>query len=176
MTIRQKKIAFTFAAVLLAVACVGVLAGGVMLPVRVEAEAHGNLPELPTANGTDANDAPADPNRMARVFADLQRLTGLDLRRPLVEKKTPPKEAPKDAPAPRLQLRLLGTAEEPGHSLAYFQKRDGTTVWLGKGDRLKTPVGEVVVTGITSETVRLTVNGQPMDLRAPVRSWQKETP
>ncbi|MFW5732777.1 MAG: hypothetical protein ACOCZU_06150, partial [Planctomycetota bacterium] len=82
----------------------------------------------------------------------------------------------KSTPKPRLQLRLLGTAEEPGRSLAYFQERDGSTVWLAEGERLKTPVGEVVVKTITSERVTITLGDQTIEQKVPLRSWQEETP
>jgi hypothetical protein len=168
--------ALTVGAVLLSLACVAALAGGLMLPVRVEANPPRDLPNHSAGRAGDPNGEPADPNHMQRVYRDLQRLVQLDLRRPLIEPAAPPKEETKSKPAPRLRLRLLGTAQEPGHSLAYFQKVDGTTTWLSEGDRLKTPAGEVVVQAITSEQVTVTVGGQTTELKVPIRSWQKERP
>jgi len=176
MTLREKRTVLVFGSTLLALACVAVVAGGVLLPVRVEADPPANMPELASGGSTDPNDAPADPNRMSRVFADLQRLARMDLRRPLVKKDVPRRTSTKTPPKPRLQLRLLGTAEEPGRSLAYFQERDGSTVWLAEGERLKTPAGEVVVKTITSERVTITLGEQTIEQKVPVRSWQGETP
>ncbi len=165
-----------FGSILLALACFAVVAGGVLLPVRVEADPPDDVPEPASGERADSNDAPSDPNRMSRVFADLQRLARMDLRRPLVKKDVPRKTSPKTLPKPRLQLRLLGTAEEPGRSLAYFQKRDGSTVWLAESERIKTPAGEVVVKTITSERVSITLGEQTIEQKVPVRSWQEDTP
>lgn len=175
MNLRQKKTALTLGSALLGLACLAVLAGAVTLPVRVEADRPRDLPELAANDVKDGNDAPDDPNRMAAVHRDLQRLARLDLRKPLV-RPAKPKPERKSRPAPTLRLRLLGTAQEPGHSLAYFQKVDGTTAWLGEGDRVQTSAGEVVVQTITSQAVTIALGERTVELKVPVRSWQKEGP
>src|SRR6202035_1143216 len=70
--------------------------------------------------------------------------------------------------APNVALHLIGTALEPGHSVAFF-RTEGATVEVHAGGE---KVGQAVITGIQRDSATVVLNGRPITLKvelAPVR-------
>lgn len=71
-----------------------------------------------------------------------------------------------DAPAP--SMHLIGTALEPGHSIAFFRAEGSTVELRAIGGK----VGDAVITTIQRDSVTVLLNGRPVTLKvelSPVR-------
>ncbi len=102
--------------------------------------------------------------RRAVTLADLQRVCGVDLRRPLGE-APPAAGAASGAPAASpMTLRLVGTVNEPGHSVAMFQKPDGAMELCGLGQSIDDAGGAVTVTRIEAQKVTVQYGSQVLEL------------
>jgi len=179
MHMRQRKQLVALSAAAVAVVAVAVLLVGLTRPVRVQAAPT----QRPTpAPRTAQNGQPPVATDVAEVkrptLAELQRVSAFDLRRPLYD---PPKAASSDEPdheevsAQRarqsMQVRLMGTTHEPGHSMALFRKMNSRQEWCKIGESVEDPGGPVKVTAIDMEKVTVEFRGQTFELDVPV--WRE---
>ena len=88
----------------------------------------GGLAARSTASPATSQQAVAGDDE-SRQLAELQQLCSLDLRKPLFEgpKALQAASAP-PLPQSTMTVRLVGMVDEPGHSMAMFQKSDGAIV------------------------------------------------
>jgi hypothetical protein len=168
MTVHQHKKVIGLAAALVAVGGLAVLAAGLSLPLGVET----NPPAMHIA-GAGAAAAPAGaptPNGAegsTPALAELQRLCAMDLRRPLHDSARPlsrGRSGPKVAPKPTMSVRLIGTVNEPGHSMAMFQKRDGSIALCAEGQSVDDAAAKVTVIRIEHQKVTVRHNGRSREL------------
>jgi len=179
MTIRRRKqLLYTAAGLLVAltVACVGL---GLAMPVttpRVDAEPP--VPIRPVAGADDSADpATAAGNAAAPTAgwpeldrATLRRVANRPWRQPLFAQPEPDPEQPEPAqpsPAPSINLRLIGTAHEPGRSVAILRKSDGTTELLEQGQSFTDRGATITVSAIGPRSATVEVNGSPRELKLP---------
>jgi hypothetical protein len=169
MNFRQRKRVMLLGAVVLGCASAAVLAGTFMLPVQVEPRVDADA--APSPGKGDKQDQPADPGPGDPPVEEelLRQLSAIDLRRALYDQPETPDKQPPGQPKPKLQLRLVGTAEEPGHSTGFFLKPDGQIELLSAGETLKTPRGEVTVIEVKDRVARVRFAGQEIQLKAPPR-------
>ncbi len=169
MNFRQRKRVMFLGAALLGCAAAAVLAGTFVLPVQVElrAEADSSPPEgkagsQDQSTARSAIDPPVEEE-------PLRQLSEIDLRRALFDEPEASDKQPTAPPKPKLRLRLIGTAEEPGHSTGFFLMSDGQIKLLSAGETLKTPRGEVTVIEVQNRVARVRFVGQEIELKAPPR-------
>ncbi len=173
MKVRQRKKMIALAAALVALGGVGVLAGGLAVPVEAPAPASADAPAPSTAPSTAPATAPAERKTPSASLGELVRLCGRDLRRPLYD---PPSKVAATArpkarakPKPKLTLSLIGTAAEPGNSMAMFWTRDRKIKVCGEGDRLEDGGRTVTITRIEPGKVTVTHGGTTQTLTVPRR-------
>ncbi len=182
MTIRQRKKIIALAAGLVGLGAAAVLAAGLTLPVQVEApepaaaDAGTSAPALPDGAPSGAE---AGPSKAA--LAELLRLCAADLRKPLQEAApAAPGAGPAAKAGPRaarsLTVRLIGTAIEPGHSLAMFQKPDGSIELRAEGQALDDAAGGFTVTRIEDLKVTVKVGSETRELAIPPPPGVPATP
>ncbi|MFO8014766.1 MAG: hypothetical protein R6X20_15840 [Phycisphaerae bacterium] len=176
MTVRQRKMLIWLLAGALAAPAVAVVVLGLAVPVRVEtAQApatEGAQDEKPSAKSATA-DAGDRPQRAA--LAELLRLCRANLRRPLYDADEPAEDAKTGKTAARraarspLTLRLIGTVNEPGHSMAMFQKKDGSIALCAQGESVDDAGGAVTVTQVEFEKVTVEYGNRSHELIIPPR-------
>jgi hypothetical protein len=176
MTVRQRKTLIWLAAGVLAAPTVAVVALGLALPVRVETGAAGRPDGGAAGEPSDRAASAADRDRQRRAaVADLLRLCRTDLRKPLFDS-----EAPAEGPTAKggtarrggpssLTLRLIGTVNEPGHSMAMFQKKDGSIALCAQGESVDDAGGAVTVTRVEFEKVTVQYGNRSHELILPPR-------
>jgi len=175
MNIRQQKKTLWAAAAVLAGCAVCVVALAVLTPVKVEVASATNSPrgrDLPHA-GDDANAASA--NRPAasgpEFLSQLQRLCAADLRRPLQDPPPAPgSRGPRGRPGAGSvgAVKLIGTADEPGHSMAVFLAPGGAIEVCGEGQSFKlSGGGEVTVVAVDPNKVAVQIDGRRHELVMP---------
>lgn len=177
MTVRQRKTLIWLLAGALAAPSVAVLVLGGVVPVRVETEQAGEpaaaADGTPQGQGASAAARDAPPRRAA--MADLLRLCRTDLRKPLYDADEPAqdpkgrKAAARQAARSALTLRLIGTVNEPGHSMAMFQKKDGSIALCAQGESLDEAGGAVTVTRVEYEKVTVQYGNRSHELVIPPR-------
>lgn len=186
MTVRRRKMLIWLLAGALAAPSVAVVALGLTVPVRVETDqpsmTSGGPSEEPSAKAMAA--ASRDRQRRA-AMAQLLQLCQRDLRKPLYDSDSPA-EAEADRTAARrpgpssLTLRLIGTVNEPGHSMAMFQKKDGSIALCAQGESVDDAGGPVTVTRVEYEKVSVQCGNRAHELvippRTPGRTPKRTTP
>ncbi len=160
MNVRQRKRAIGLAAAAVGLAAVAVLAAGVAVPL----ETGPDEPDVPSSEGAGgaARDPAAEQAKAERArakLAELQRVSGLDVRRPL-------QDAPVAGGASKVPMtvRLIGTVDEPGHSMAMFQKKDGTIALCAEGQSVDDAGGAVTVKRIDQQTVTVEYADETIEL------------
>lgn len=174
MKVRRRKSVIWLAAALLGAISASVLAWGVGYPVRVGATGAGEAPEPASrAVASDkAADGSADRDRRPPV-EELVRLCEMELRRPLYEPEPAERERadaePGDEPkaSTSMTVRLIGTINEPGHSMAMFQKKDGSVELCAEGRSIEDGEGEVTVIEIEHQRVTVRHAGRERELVTP---------
>jgi hypothetical protein len=167
MNVRQWKRLMSAGAILTGMAAGATLLLGVLLPVRVPPEeprarrpaSADEQPALVTAEDV-AGDHPSLPA--------LRRVCSLDLRRPLYD--APPEKTPDvQPPAAKvpLAIRLLGTVQEPGHSMAMVQTSDGMIEVYAEGDRIDDAGSVFMIMKIEAEQVTIDHGGRSHTLTLP---------
>ena len=160
MNRRQRKFLAWSAAALIALIGVVVLLAGLMIPVRVDLS---DSRRPPSASGTRASTGPnADPSHFDLV--ELLPLCDRDLRRPLNADPAAGAGSPSGTP---LTLQLVGTANEPGHSMAILKKGDGTVVLGALGDTIDGAGGPSVITRIAPDRISVKYAGSVRELVLP---------
>lgn len=172
MNVRQRKRLIWVLAAGLVACSTGLLAWGVAVPVRVVPTAPAVAVSALADSDTQTDSARARRSAPSRPSLDaLQQLAGSNLREPLYDppppsaKPTNKREPPE--PAPRLTLRLVGTIQEAGHSMAMFQKSDGTIKLCAEGDHVKDGKNAVKVTRVAFRTVTVEHGGRSHELALP---------
>jgi hypothetical protein len=164
MNVRQRKRTIYAAAGLLGLAGVAVLAWGLGGEVRVEADR--DMPASPvrprsTPGETDGPHAA----RSHIALAELNRVAAMDLRPSLFDPPTSDRSATDDTRAPKaMRVILIGTAVEPGRSMALFRMPGGEVELAGEGQSIDDPGGAVVVDRIEHRKVTVTYRGAEQTL------------
>jgi hypothetical protein len=168
MNVGQRKRLMNGAAVATGLAAAVVLAGGLVFPVRVDVP-HGQPggPAAPATASAATSQQAAGGDDESRQLAELQQLCSVDLRKPLFEAPKVLRAAPVLPPLPAMTVRLVGLANEPGHSMAMFQKPDGSIVWCAPGESVDDASGPVTVTRIEPPKVVVQCAGVSHDLTPP---------
>jgi hypothetical protein len=165
MNLRQRKRIIGLAAALLGLGAVAVLAVGLILPVQIAATPAAARAEVarvvPPPAGPPAKSAADAAQALA---ADLQRLSGRDLRRPLFDSPAEARGTPGSPVRPPLTMQLIGTLNEPGHSMAMLQKADGSVVLCAQGQSVDDAGGKVTVTRIEKQKISVLYADEPQDL------------
>lgn len=163
MNLRQRIHLMWLGAVLLTLCAAGVVAAGLTLPIRVEATSRPSaIGEAATTRPAgDANDsAPAAPTSLA----SLQQLCQVDLRGPLFDPPPPP--PPVNAIA---SVRLIGTAQEPDHTMAMFQLPGGQMAVCEPGQSFQLSGQTVKVVEVGANRVKVEYAGRVHELTLPVK-------
>lgn len=177
MNVRQRKRVLWSAAAALCLAGAAVIAWGVATTATVTPREQAI--DAPAVAGrdqpTDSPNAPAGPaNARERPSLEaLNRLASLKLRQPLFEqastdqRQTATEEENDDEPRRSLSLRLVGTIQEPGHSMALFRKSNGTFELCPQGQSIEDGSGQVTVTRVGRRTVTVQFAGRSRELTMP---------
>ncbi len=173
MTPARQRLWFWLLAAGLGLAAAIVLGAGLAWPVDLGSVSDGDSAPPETAGlMTQADDqsSPGNPSgagQSSQQLEQLQRLASRPLRQPLYDE--PVDESPGTAPIQRkprspMQLRLVGTIDEPGHAQAMFRMKDGRIELCGEGQTVKDVVGLVTVDRIKGRRVTVRYAGQSHDL------------
>ena len=166
-------------ATVLAVCAGGVLIAGLCAPVGVEVAsskpsqrgggaAAASRPAAGDANDTLASGSGAIAASGPEFLVQLQQLCGMGLRRPLFDPPPEPAlQGRNTRPGAGLSVRLIGTADEPGHSMAVFQKADGAIEVCGEGQSFELPGGVLTVVTIEPDKVAVQYAGRRHELVIP---------
>ena len=154
MHVRRVRITLWLLAVALTGASVVTVILGAALPY-VKAEAP------PTSN-IDAHQADKGHESPAIALSAFARLWDVNLRRPLYDSPTPAKTLPKPKPPAPLNMRLVGTMIEPGHSMAMFITKGGRIELRRVGQT----VAQAKVVTIQADRVKLMYHGREHTLMA----------
>jgi len=174
MNVRQRKRVLWLASIALAVGAGAALAWGFAVPVRVT-PSEADVPGLahPRDDSPDKNDHDPQRNPSRPPLEELKKLASMDLRQPLYDAPEPRKQQPEpDKPQPkqtpsRLSLRLVGTIQERGHSMAMFQAGDGSIKLCGEGQSVENSGDVVKVTRVDFRTVTIEIDGESRELALP---------
>ena len=165
MSIRQRnRLIYALAAASAGVG-VGVLALVLLVPAELSSPASPvtSLPQPGVENREQIDPAP-----QAISPELLQAASAMDLRKPLFDPPpplTPAQAGAASAPTPTMaSVRLVGTINEPGHSMAMFQKADGTIQVCATGDSIDDAGGKLTVTRIEGLKVTVQWGGQQRQL------------
>lgn len=156
MTSKQIKQALMISTALLLVGTLALVVWAVSVSVDV------SEPKTDSAELQQAKSSTDDHRRQGVPSLEaLQVLGAIDLRRPL---RDPP--AVVITPAP-LTAQLLGTMYEqanPDQSMAMFKMADQSVRWFKAGQTFQDPVGEVTVSVVSDQTVKVVYREQEREL------------
>jgi hypothetical protein len=173
MTVQRQKSLLTLAAGLMVLASLALLVGGFVLPVRVDRK-----PLSPADSSARSKTDGAETKTSKLDWPQLMRLSAGDLLRPLYDEPARSSDDPNSTPRPQpaLNIRLLGTAREFGHSMAMFMKPDGSVEWCAEGDRFKVGNEEIVLMKVEQHKVTLRARDNTMELKIPPSAAPTLTP
>jgi hypothetical protein len=163
MNVRQRKRLIQYAGVVVAACSAAVLAGGLVVPVELESAR--TVPVKSARFGTESRPATESPQSQLRPsLAELRKTCSVDLRRPLFDKPPPEKKPPagvvsRKPVASANGIRLVGIADEPGHSMAMFQKPDGAIGVCAAGGSIDIKGNPLTVVSIRNRTVTVKYAG-----------------
>jgi len=179
MNMRQQKTAMWVATAVLAVCAAGIVAAGLVMPVDVTVDS----PKAPRPGVAVATSQPAagtanNPSVSAsspasggpKFFARLSQLCAKDLRKPLFD---PQPKLVNGTPGRRPNasslhsMRLIGTANEPGHSMAVFRKPTGEIEVCREGQGFKLQGNQVTVVAVDPNKVAVQYAGRRHELFMP---------
>lgn len=168
MTVRQTTIWIGVTAA--ATCCVGVavLVAGFAISLNVEDgdfDLKAKL-QLVSAGGATAKGV---ADELRHDLATLQSMCAIDLRKPLQDgtASSQAEGAPSLPAGTPMSVRLIGAIYEKGHSMAMFQRPDGSIEVCAVGERIADGQGEVVVASIDSQKVIVQFAGQSHELFIP---------
>ena len=178
MNVRDRKRILGWAAATIALGGIVVLAAGLMTPVQVAVEGADTRPIV--SRGTPAS-APSERPKASGVaglaLEELQLLCTTDLRKPLFDAPpVPGAQGPAKSAAAALSVRLLGTVDEPGHSMAILQTSNGSIEVCGEGQKTDDAGGGVTVLRIDHQKVTVMQGGQSHELVVPPLPTPPSTP
>lgn len=166
MTARQRKLTIHVAAALLVLGAAVVSLAGLLLPADVVVpEPSLRLPDAAQPSGISSNPVTSDQPGLAALRQACQR----PLRAPLFDDQTPTTTVTPDVPqtATVMNLRLVGTILEAGHSMAMFAKPDGSIVLCAEGQTTAPEDASVTVERVTYQNATVRHNGKPLQLTLP---------
>jgi hypothetical protein len=180
MTVRQRNKLIGLAAAFVGLAGVAVLAAGLGVPVQVAAD-ESAAPAEPVVAPVAPSDASAEQKDAEShvALSELQRLCRIDLRKPLFDVPALPSTAgaaSNPSSASSLGARLVGTVVELGHSMAMFQKRDGSIELCAEGQSLDDAGGKITVLRIEYMKATVQVAGRMFNLVIPPLPGQQVSP
>ena len=157
MTVKKQKRLIVMVAALLGLSSAALLAAGFVAPVRVKPTP--TLERAQTGETRDAGPAHAsDPTRDGATLAQLQQLCAIDLRGELFVEEQVVNDAP---PPATIRVRLIGTAIEPGRSVAVFEMTDKSIELYAIGETFKDSGRQFKVT--TIQPRRVTIESTEQD-------------
>ncbi len=165
MNVRRQKRLISLTAAVIAVAAIATLVVGLSAPVDIEAAPTTRL-SVDDANPDTASDPNTETNKL--TLTDLRRVSSLDLRRPLFEDPTPAVTQTQAQPTVPLNLTLVGTVQEDGHSMAMLRKADGSITVCAEGATLDNPAGTITIKQVETDRVTLIHRGLPRVLEITV--------
>jgi len=162
MNARAIKKMLGSAAVVVSTSAVALLVWGFTTAVRIDAHKPDIGRYAPKATTMPAGSSdPAIGRQAGLSLTELQSICAIDLHRPLYDAPKP--EARKVATPARavaLTVRLIGTAAEPGHSVAILQKNDGSIELCAQGRSIDHPGGAITVTKVEHRKATLRCGGR----------------
>ena len=167
MSLRRRKRIIWLAAAVVASAGAATLVWGLALPVNIAVDGSTSHAETPGAGDLLAGAARNAPVHPMVSLDELQRVCGLDLRRPLGEAPMAASGVTGGPAKSPMTLRLVGTVNEPGHSMAMFQKVDGSIELCALGQSIDDAGGTVTVTRIEEQKVVVQYGAQSLELVVP---------
>lgn len=145
---------------------------GWMMPVGIVADDADAARIKPAATANDSS-----TRTQAKVaLQPLMRICGRDWRKPFADNGDDAAANTGDGPSAQqvfMNLRLIGTVIETGHSMAIFQKPDGSVSVCAEGGRMDEGGTRVTVNKIVGTVVTVSCGGQTQTLAMPKPS---ETP
>lgn len=178
MGVRRRKRLIWIGTIVLGLSAVGILIWGFIAPRDVSVPVTGPAEISQQATGS-ADSAWRNQKSLDErpTHAELDPILSLNLRRPLYD---PVVSAPQRAATPKpaataspIPVRLIGTIHEPGHSMAMFQKSDGSIEVCPQGQSVKDGQKEVKVITIGRRTVTVEHEGQSQDMAVPTRDKEQ---
>jgi hypothetical protein len=166
MNYRRKTRLLSLGALGLALVTGAILVAGFLLPVEVEAQ-ETQTPGVSETQPAASRRSSSQPSPMAQVYEQLEQLASRPLRRELEEPRKSTPQRPAGLPRPKLSISLVGTAREPGHSMAVFGKPDGSIQWVRPGETIETPSGNVTLEQVTAAGVTVRFAGETVQLELP---------
>lgn len=152
----------------LAAVCVGI---GTTMPLSLPTpDQQPPMRVTQTASERSADDEAQATQSDALDEAALRRVARLDLRQPLFDEPKPDQAAqaqPEPEPTPTIHLQLIGTAHEPGRSVAMVQLSDGSVELCEAGERFEHSGVEVRVTAVQRRAATVEVGGRAIRLEIP---------
>ncbi len=153
------------AAAIVALGAAAILVWGVSAPVDVSAGA----PDVPgldiSAKLYDKNTSDRNPNREETLdLSELQRLCAKDFHRPLYDPEPKERKVSKTSKKTPMTMRLVGTATEPGHSVAILLSKDGSVELCSPGQSIETACGTITVTRVEHRKATVRHGGKTYEL------------
>jgi hypothetical protein len=169
MDVRDRKRVLGWATAATALSGVVVLAAGLLTPMQAVVDVAGARPSVAAATpASGPGERPKAPGVAGLTLEELQSLCAMDVRKPLFD--APPGSAaqgPAKPTANALSVRLLGTVDEPGHSMAILQGANGEIEVCGEGQKTDDASGGVTVLRIDHQKVTVTQGAQSYELVVP---------
>ena len=169
MNVRDRKRILGWAAAATALGGVVVLAAGLATPMPLAVGGGSARPiasTQPPASGP--SERPKAPGVAGLTLEELLSLCATDLRKPLFDAPAgPTAQGPAKPAAAALGVRLLGTVDEPGHSMAILQAANGAIEVCGEGQKTDDANGGVTVIRIDHQKVTVMMGGQSHELVVP---------
>ncbi len=168
MNARQKKKMILLAAAVIALGAAAILAWAVLAPVRVE-PGKPNIGKFSSGAKNPVGGAVGENADITDNLAlnELQRLCSMNLRRPLYEKKTEP-EKPNVVKASSsnasISVELVGTATEPGHSVAFLKTKNGIIELCPAGGSIENDGDMITVTSVEHKKATVKYGGKTYEL------------
>ncbi len=149
-----------------------VLLLGLLLPVKtMEAEPGKSGAVVPTATAAAGatNQGSANVNPKADL-AGLQKLANYNWRRPVFGDAADEEFMAGDGTGRAMSLKLVGVVVEPGHSMALFQKPDGSVEVCPVGQMVDDSGGKVKVTKVEVDRAVVVFGGVTQTLMVPMQT------
>lgn len=172
MNVRQRKKVIWLTAVVVGVASLVLLFTGFCVPIKTTKSKTVFQSEVSATAGVfgETSNDKENTNVSNLSFDELKRLCEKNLRKPLYDKPIPEPEksdAASSASNSSLPLRLIGTANEPGHSIAMFQKSDGSIELCVENENMDNAGETVTVIKIEHQKVIVEYGGETYELVIP---------
>lgn len=159
VNLRTRKRLLWLAALVMGAGALAVVVAGLSIPIAVDAAA------APRPHAPESAPVPDEGRPGQLTLAELEELSGTDLRRPLYD--APSSQSAGD-PAAAAPVKLVGMVNEPGHSMVILQKADGSMATCAQGETLDDAPGPVTVVEIGARKVTIRCRGNVYELPVPV--------